>query len=311
MSVKENIIFIAGPTASGKSGLAVKLAHNLNGEIVNADALQVYKDLSILSARPTLEEQGATPHHLYGYLDGAQPCSAGIWSRKAGQVIEDILARKKTAIVVGGTGLYFRALIDGLSPIPEVSQHARDAAAARLEEIGQDKFYQEVTTIDPPMARLAPADRQRLLRAWEVHNETGLALSHYQNMPRQPVLHHTIATKIVLLPMREKLYTQCNNRFLAMLEAGGLEEARTLLNRQLPDTLPVLKALGVAELIAHLQGTLTLPEAITLAQRNTRRFAKRQMTWFRGQASDWTTAISTEEALKLIGKTDAQLSHNT
>jgi len=170
----------------------------------------------------------------------------------------------------------------------------------RLEEIGPERFYKEVTKIDPPMARLARGDTQRLLRAWEVHRSTGLALSHFQNMLRQPVLTKPVSTKLVLMPPREELYARCDRRFAKMAIGPGLEEARALLERNLSSDLPVMKALGAAELMAHLHGDLTFQEAITLAQRNTRRFAKRQMTWFRGQASGWSMATNSLEAENII-----------
>ena len=292
---ENNIILIAGPTASGKSRVALRLAELLDGEIINADAIQVYRDLEILSARPTSEDLALAPHHLYGVLDGSEACSAGRWAAMADKAIAAAKARGRCAIIVGGTGLYFRALTDGLSEIPAAPTESREAAQRRHAELGAEKFREEVIRFDPAMARLAIGDRQRLIRAWEVHHATGEALSSFQAAPRQPVAPR-VRARVVLSPDREALYQQCEARFNAMLEAGGLDEAARLAARGLSDALPVMKALGVRELLEHLNGALTFDEAVALAKRNTRRFAKRQMTWFRGQTPDWPRAETPDDA---------------
>ena len=289
-----SVILIAGPTASGKSAAALALAKKLDGEIVNADAMQVYSDLRILTARPPTQEEAAIPHHLYGVLDGAERCSAGRWARLASETIRDILARGRPSIVVGGTGLYFRALEDGLSPIPEIPAAVRERAGERIKEVGPAAFRAEVVARDPAMARLPEGDSQRLLRAWEVFEATGKPLSHFQTLPRTPLIE-SVASRIVIEPPRDVLYARCDARATAMLAEGAVEEARALIARGLDPALPVMKALGVAEIGAMLRGALTKDDALALLQQNTRRFAKRQLTWFRNQAADWPRAASADD----------------
>ena len=215
-----SVILIAGPTASGKSAAALALAKKLDGEIVNADAMQVYSDLRILTARPPTQEEAAIPHHLYGVLDGAERCSAGRWARLASETIRDILARGRPSIVVGGTGLYFRALEDGLSPIPEIPAAVRERAGERIKELGPAAFRAEVVARDPAMARLPEGDSQRLLRAWEVFEATGKPLSHFQTLPRTPLIE-SVASRIVIEPPRDVLYARCDARATAMLAEGA------------------------------------------------------------------------------------------
>lgn len=291
--------FIAGPTASGKSAAALALAETLGGEIVNADALQVYADLDVLSARPGPAECARAPHHLYGFIDGAERCSAGRWAREAARVTAEIAGRGRLAIVVGGTGLYFRALAEGLSPIPRIPDEIRRAARSRLEAIGLDAFRAEVVSRDPEAARIAAGDRQRLLRVWEVFEATGRPLSVFQKAPREPLIPYP-AVRIVIEPTRETLYAACEARFEAMMRRGALDEARRLLARRLDPELPIMKALGAAELMAHCAGRLSLDDAVALAKRNTRRFAKRQLTWFRHQAADWPRAADWREAVERV-----------
>ncbi len=295
-----NVVFIAGPTASGKSALALDLADRLGGEIVNADAMQVYRDLRIVTARPSTAEEARAPHHLYGVVDGAERCSAGRWARMAAPIIDDIGARGRCAIVVGGTGLYFRALEEGLSPIPDTPAPIRAKAQARLAELGAAAFRDEVVARDPDMARLAANDAQRLTRAWEVFEATGKPLSQFQALPRQPVLPHARARRVVVEPDRETLYRRSDQRAAEMLESGAVEEVKALLARDLDSTLPVMKALGVAEVTALLKGDLDREGALANLQQATRQFAKRQLTWFRNQAPNWPRAEDSERALKLF-----------
>ena len=292
------IIFIAGPTAGGKSAAALCVAQSVDGEIVNADAMQVYEDLHILTARPSLADEALVPHHLYGMMDGVVRCSAGRWGTLAASVIADIQKRGRTAIVTGGTGLYFRALEEGLSPIPDIALEIRQAAAARREEIGAAAFHDEVVGKDPAMARLPVGDAQRLLRAWEVVTATGKTLSYFQSLPRQPLIFQT-PQRIVIEPERSVLYARCDNRAHVMLEAGALEEVRRLLARSLDEGLPVMKALGVGELSAFLRGEVDRDTALAQLQQNTRRFAKRQLTWFRNQASQWQRAEAPQGVVKM------------
>ena len=296
---EQSAVFIAGPTASGKSAAALALARGTGGEIVNADAMQVYRDLRIVTARPSLDEERAVPHHLYGVIDGAEASSAGRWARMAADVIADIRARGKLPIVVGGTGLYFRALADGLSPIPETPPEIREAARARRDALGPAAFRDDVLTRDPAMAHLPESDAQRLLRAWEVFEGTGEPLSHFQSLPREPLIDGPIRKAVIDLP-RETLYARCDARAARMLEEGAVEEVRMLLSRNLDPSLPVMKALGAPEIAGLLRGETTREEALALLQQNTRRFAKRQTTWFRHQTEGWTRCRSADEAVEAL-----------
>lgn len=292
-------ILIAGPTASGKSAAALMLAEKIGGEIVNADAIQVYRDLRILSARPTPAEEARAPHHLYGHVDGRVRYSAGGWARDAATAIAGVHARGKTAIIVGGTGLYFRALEFGLAEAPEIPAEVRAAAQARFEEIGAAAFRAEVLAFDPAQMRLDPADRQRHIRAWEVFHAAGVPLSEIQKRPGAAIVER-IDARVVIEPPRAALYAAIEARFDAMVAAGALDEARALAERRLDPGLPVMKAVGAAELLAHLAGRISLEEAVDLAKRNTRRFAKRQLTWFRHQAAAWPRVSTPEAAAALL-----------
>ncbi|MGE0409768.1 MAG: tRNA (adenosine(37)-N6)-dimethylallyltransferase MiaA [Amphiplicatus sp.] len=297
MPDEAKVVLIAGPTASGKSAAALALAEEMGGEIVNADAIQVYRDLEILSARPGPDDLARAAHHLFGFLDGAARCSAGRWAGAAAAAIADI-APRGPAIIVGGAGLYFKALTEGLSPIPEAPEAIRAAARARLAEIGPDAFRAEIVARDPAMARLRTSDAQRLIRAWEVAEATGRPFSSFQAAPRAP-LFSAPARRFVIEPPREALYAAAEARFDDMMRRGALDEARRLLARGLDPGLPVMKALGAAELMAHLRGEISLDAAILLAKQNTRRFIKRQTTWFRHQAADWPRVENWREAALL------------
>ncbi|MEK7264743.1 MAG: tRNA (adenosine(37)-N6)-dimethylallyltransferase MiaA [Pseudomonadota bacterium] len=293
--MRKTTILIAGPTASGKSAAALMLAAKIGGEIVNADALQVYKDLNILSARPAATGEAQAAHHLYGHVDGAVRYSAGEWSRAAALAVADIHRRGKAAILTGGTGLYFRAIETGLSEAPPIPDDVRAAAAARFEAIGADAFRKEVLSFDPAMARLAPADRQRHIRAWEVFKACGAPLSELQQRPGAPIIENPDA-RVVIEPPRTALYAAIDARFDRMIAEGALAEAQRLFDRRLSPDLPVMKAVGAAELMANLRGAFSLEEAIDLARQNSRRFAKRQLTWFRNQARLWPRAGSAAQA---------------
>lgn len=283
------VIVIGGPTASGKSGLAVAIAERLDGVVINGDAIQVYRDLRVLTARPSEADEQSAPHRLYGILDAAETCSAGRWQALALSEIEAATTAGKRAVVVGGTGLYLRALTEGIAPIPDISADVRTAARARHAEIGGAEFHAELGARDPVMAaRLEPADGQRLMRAWEVIEATGRSLAQWQEEPVEiPELDFTM---IVLTPPREDIYAACDTRLDAMVAGGALDEVSALMKRaeseKLDPGLPVLKAVGYAELAAHLAGRTTLEVAVAEAQQQTRRYAKRQMTWFRHQLPD-------------------------
>lgn len=282
-------VLIAGPTASGKSALALKLARDYGGAVINADAMQVYRELRILSARPDAAEESEAPHFLYGFVSAFEPFSVGRWLEAAGRVLDDVRAKGLIPIVAGGTGLYFAALLNGLSPIPEIHASIRVEARQRLAELGNERFHLELMMRDPAMgARLAPGDSQRLVRAWEVIEATGQSLAEWQALKGKPVLTGDIA-RFVLKPNRDWLVARIAKRFRAMMDEGALEEARALHERNLSPDLPAARALGVPQLLAHLEGSLSLDDAVDQAIVQTRQYAKRQMTWFRHQMPDWTT----------------------
>jgi tRNA dimethylallyltransferase len=288
------LFLIAGPTASGKTALALALAERLGGEIVNADALQVYRDLRVLSARPSPEEAARAPHHLFGVADAADGWSVGRWLAAAGPVLQGIAARGRPAIVVGGTGLYFRALTQGLPQLPAAPAEVRQAMHQRFEQLGEAAFRGGLRAVDPAAeARISPGDRQRLTRAMEVHAATGRALSDWQDEDA-PALARAFRS-VVLEPPREELYARCDARFRAMVDAGALDEVGALLARNLDPALPAMKAVGVRELGAHLAGEVDLQEAVALGQQQTRRYAKRQLTWLRNQTPGWPRIETTEK----------------
>jgi tRNA dimethylallyltransferase len=293
------IILIAGPTASGKSALALDLAERLGGEIVGADSMQIYRDLRLLTARPTPEEEARVPHHLIGVIDAAEPWSVGWWLEAARTVIADLRADGKAAIVVGGTGLYFRALTRGLAAIPGVPTDARDAADAEFETRGETAVRTMLKTLDAPAeARIAAGDRQRLVRALAVVRHTGLPLSQWQ-AETKPALPEGSWRGLVIEPERDTLYAGCDARLRAMVEAGVLDEVAALVGRGLPPDTPLMKAVGVRELSRHLAGELSLEAALAEAQQATRNYAKRQLTWFRNQTPEWPRFASAQAARRL------------
>ncbi len=289
------VVVVTGPTASGKSGLALDLAEALGGVVINADSMQVYRELAILTARPDLAMMRRVPHRLYGVLPGAERCSAGRWRVMALAEIEAARAQGLVPIVVGGTGLYLRALTDGLDPVPEVPEAARAKARALHRELGGAGFRAALARRDPAIAaRLHPNDRQRLLRAWEVVEATGRSLADWHAegaAAKSPEFEPSRAFWVVSRPARADLYRACDARFIAMLQAGALDEVRALNALELDPSLPIMKALGVRELSAHLAGGLSLEAATAQAQQATRNYAKRQETWLRSQLP-WTAPDS-------------------
>ena len=281
------IWLIAGPTASGKSALALRLAERSGGEIVNADSMQLYKSLRVLTAGPTAGELARAPHHLFETADPAEGWSVGRWLRAASDVLADIASRGRPAIVVGGTGLYFSALTQGLAEVPEIPACARREAQADYERMGEAAFRERLAAADPAAAeRIAPGDRQRLVRAWEVQAATGTSLTDWRRTG-EPLLSHDAWSGVALDPPRAALYARCDARLQAMAAGGALEEVAALVARDLDPALPAMKAVGVREFAAHLRGEATLAAAIEAAQRETRRYAKRQLTWMRGQMGAW------------------------
>jgi len=282
-------ILLAGPTTSGKSALALRLAQAHGGVIINADSMQVYRDLRIITARPTPAEEAAVPHRLYGRVDAAENYSVGRWCVDAAAELKEAERGGLRPILVGGTGLYFKALTQGLAAVPPVPSDVRAAVRARLREEGIATLYEELQRRDPASAeRLMPADRSRITRALEVVLATGRSLSDWHRDGMKPAVDAAHAIKIFLKVEREELYRRISARFGAMLTAGALDEVRVLAARRLDPTLPAMKAHGVPWLIRHLNGEITLEEAAEGGMRDTRRYTKRQGTWFRHQLPDWT-----------------------
>ncbi|MES2001593.1 MAG: tRNA (adenosine(37)-N6)-dimethylallyltransferase MiaA [Pseudomonadota bacterium] len=302
------VALIAGPTASGKSALALALAQASGGVIVNADSAQLYRDLRILSASPDASDRRRADHRLYGVADGASAMSAAEWADRARHEIAGILASGRLPILVGGSGLYLRTLIDGIAPVPPINPAIREQVRGAPFEDNRARLE----TLDPEASsRLGPSDKTRIARALEVVLSTGQPLSHWQGQ-RQDGIGDTISlNSLILLPPRDWLYARCDARFVAMIDRGAIDEVAALLKRGLSPSLPVMRAIGVREIGALVSGEMTRSEAIAAGSRATRNYAKRQYTWFAHQPpAGWprfTTALddlSIAEALDLLGSTD-------
>lgn len=279
---KCNIILIAGATASGKSSVAISLANKFNGVVLNADSMQVYKEMRIISARPTLTEESQAEHRLFGHMSATEPYSVGHWLAQISTEIVDIVLQNKTPIIVGGTGLYFKSLVDGISPIPNIS------AVIRSHWRGfEGDLYSELSNVDPKLAeRLEPQDKQRIIRGLEVFHSTGRMLSDWQQnselkqfLPEMPGLQ---LHKFVLQPERQYLYDRINQRFDQMVELGGVKEVENIMSMGLPDDMTALKAIGVRQINEALIGNMDMEAAIEKSKTESRRYAKRQMTWQKG-----------------------------
>jgi tRNA dimethylallyltransferase len=278
------VILIAGPTASGKSALALELAAKLGGVIVNADSMQVYRDLRIITARPSPEEEKLLPHRLYGHVDAAENYSVGRWFGEAAAAVTQARHGQQPAIVAGGTGLYFSTLTRGIAAVPPIPADIRRDVRSRLAGEGIAALQAELALRDPATAaRLKPGDRARITRALEVVLATGRSLSEWHADNSPPGVDLAGAVKVFLMPQRDELGARIDARFDAMMAAGALEEVRALAARTLDPNLPAMKAHGVPWLIRHLKGEITLAEAVAQAKRDTRRYTKRQATWFRNQ----------------------------
>ncbi|WP_409431850.1 tRNA (adenosine(37)-N6)-dimethylallyltransferase MiaA [Litorimonas sp. RW-G-Af-16] len=283
----KRVICIAGPTASGKSAFAVRLAKAVGGEVINADSMQVYRELQVLSARPDATEMAGVAHHLFGHISGSQRYSTGAWQREVVPVILDCLAQDVTPILTGGTGLYFKSLTEGIADIPDVDNAVSQSSQALLDTHGIAKFREMCADIDPiATAQVQGHDPQRLLRIYDVWAESGAPLSTWQAKTR-PIIPVQFMHTAVLLPPRQSLYEKINQRFDQMVELGGVDEARLVQALGLDPSLPMMKAIGLSHLLRHFQDKLSYAEAIDLAKRDSRRLAKRQMTWFRNQTPDW------------------------
>ena len=293
-------ILIAGPTASGKSALALAVAERHGGVIVNADSMQVYGDLRIITARPTVADEARAPHRLYGHVDAAENYSVGRWCQDARAALDDIRRGGRLPILVGGTGLYFKALTQGLSAVPPTPPDIRAAVRARCDAEGAAALHAELARRDPAMAaRLRPGDRMRLARALEVLEATGRSLADWHRDGLPAILDPDDALKIFLVIERAELQRRIDARFDAMLAEGALDEVRALAGRGLDPMLPAMKAHGVPWLRRHLAGEISLEAAAAGGKQDTRRYTKRQVTWFRNQMPEWTWA-EPPAALELI-----------
>ncbi len=299
-------VLIAGPTASGKSALALELAQRLGGTVINADSMQVYRDLRIITARPTLAEEACVPHLLYGHVDAAENYSAGRWCIDAGAALAEVERAGRLPIVIGGTGLYFKTLTQGLAAVPPIPPAIRAAVRHRLAAEGAAALHAELAACDPTSAqRLMPGDRARVTRALEVMLATGRSLTDWHREGLPPALDPDRAVKIFLAVDRAELYRRIDARFDAMLAAGALEEVRALHRRGLDPALPAMKAHGVPWLIRHLDGEIDLAAAAEAGKRDTRRYTKRQATWFRHQLPDWTWVapdMAPDEIRRALGR---------
>jgi tRNA dimethylallyltransferase len=302
-------ILIAGPTASGKSKLALAIAVRHRGTVINADSMQVYRDLSILTARPTPEDEAAAPHVLYGHVAGDEPYSVGRFLADATRAIAEARDADRLPIVVGGTGLYFKALTEGLSPIPQIPQAIRQRWRSEARRIGAAGLFASLAASDPATAeRVKPTDPQRLTRALEVLEATGLGLSAWQQQRGRPLIDPASAICIVAAPEREALYRRAEARFDAMMRAGALAEVAALVARGHAADLPIMHALGVRPLARHLAGEIGLDVAAGLAKTETRQYIKRQLTWLRRHMITWKSM--NEQEMQSIALEDLSLIDN-
>ena len=286
-SPEDMLHIIAGPTASGKSGRALALGQDLKGVVINADSMQVYKDLPVLTAQPSAEEQTLLPHKLYSVLDASALCNAAMWAEMAAIEVKRCLEQNQTPLLTGGTGFYIKALLEGLSPVPDVSSETRERVSALREELGRDAFYQALCEKDPENT-LHPNDTQRVIHAFSIFEETGKPLTWWQAQPKKRLLPENLEIKIeLIMPPRAELHKRIESRFDAMLAQGVLEEVRVLTTRidrgDVPENATIIVAHGFRALRAHIKGEMSLQKARDIAIQDTKHYAKRQETWFRHQ----------------------------
>jgi tRNA dimethylallyltransferase len=284
----KTIQIIAGPTASGKSALAITRARLLDGEIVNCDSRQIYNELPILSAQPTEDDKAHVAHHLYGTLSPNENCSAGSWREMAMPLIEDILARGKVPIITGGNGLYIKTLMEGISPIPDVPQEIREAAVQKQKALGNPAFHEALSLMDPETAaKYHPMHTARLIHAWEILEATGKPLAYWQSLPKSAPPEGWMFDITIVMPERETLYARCDKRFVQMLDEGAVEELeafdKKVANGKISQDSVLIKTVGANGLRAWREGRISREDAIALAQTETRQYAKRQTTWFNNQ----------------------------
>lgn len=281
-------ILIAGPTASGKSALALERAEACGGVVINADSMQVYAELSILSARPSAQDVARAPHRLYGHVPASEAYSVARWLEDVARVLAEATASGRRPIIVGGTGLYFQALTEGLSPLPPIPADLREHWRRLSQQVEPAALHAMLRDRDPVMAdRLSPSDAQRITRALEVLEATGRSLAEWQMVRARPLVDLTSAECWLVSRPRGELHRRCDQRFDLMMQAGALQEVSALMQLRLPPTLPAMRALGVRPLAAHLEGWLPLEVAVARAKVETRQYVKRQETWARRYMADW------------------------
>lgn len=294
--VKKTIHIIAGPTAGGKSALAIKRARDLGGEIINCDSRQIYTELPILSAQPTESDKAQAPHHLYGTLHPDEICSAGSWREMAVPIIEDILERDAVPIITGGNGLYIKTLMEGISPIPDVPPEVREAAVRKQQVLGNPAFHRALSVIDPETAaKYHPMHTARLIHAWEILEATGKPLAYWQSLPKSAPPDEWEFDITIVMPPREELYARCNKRFVQMIDEGAPEELAAFDKKvetgEISKDSVLIKTVGANGLRAWREGRISKEDAIELAQTETRQYAKRQTTWFKNQMKDRRVSV--------------------
>ncbi len=294
-STPKRALLIAGPTASGKSAVAADLAARCDGVIINADAMQVYGELRILSARPSAAEEARIPHRMYGHVRACERYSVGRWLEDVAPVLEEVWAAGQLPVVVGGTGLYFKALVEGLAPVPDIPQEVRARVADWYAAEGEEGLKRRLSPTDGALV-----DHHRLIRALEVREATGRSLQDWQQARTAPLVAGEGVTRVFLMPDRQTAYARCEARFDKMLTAGAVDEVKALMALDLDRELPAMKAIGVSEISGYLAGEMSLEEAAVLAKTQTRRYVKRQMTWYRSQMPGWPSLAPEGAAERLL-----------
>ena len=296
----EKIVLLSGPTASGKSSLASKLAEKIDGEIINADSIQLYRDLFILTARPDIKKE-KIKHHCYGFLDGDINWSVGKWINEINKILKDVIKRNKVPIVVGGTGFYFKAITDGLSPIPDIDKSIRLKIENDLEKNGLTELQKRLALIDPKASeKINPNDRQRIMRALEVYEGTNKKISDFWLMKREKIINYK-SINFKIDADREWIYKNCDLRVDYMFENGAVEEVRHLLTKNYSENSPIMKAIGVDEITSFLNNDITIDRVLELIKFKTHQYAKRQITWINNQMISWNS-INTQYSNKIINE---------
>ena len=284
-NLKKNIFFITGPTAIGKSSLAIRIAKKNKGIIVNADSMQVYSNLEILTARPSKKDQNEIKHELYGYVDGANRYNVAKWINDILKIIEDNEKKNKSSIIVGGTGMYIDSLLNGLIDMPEISESIKEESFNLLNTIGEEKFINLISEIDSEsLINISTKDSSRMRRVWEVYKATGETYSFWKNKKNKIFLKNFSYKLFLFTPPRDKVYQNVNTRFKKMIKEGAIDEVKKLINLKLDNSLPLMRAHGVPEISGYLHNKITLQEAEDKAQQVTRNYVKRQLTWWRSSS---------------------------